>query len=155
MGSEVESGSVSEAPEPQSVEPAAASTQDAEPLDANALRGYHFRRLIGRPAVLVLIGVLVVAAGTACAIFVSALIGAGAAFVVLLLALLVVLVIADSRAADSFFAAYAQERGMELKGRSPLPAVTPLLRKGDDRYAERSLSGPFADGLEGILALYT
>jgi hypothetical protein len=127
----------------------------AEPLDANALRGHHFRRLIGKPAVLVLIGVLVVAAGTACAIFVSALIGAGAAFAVLLLALLVVLVIADLRAADSFFAAYAQERGMELNGRSPLPAVTPLLQKGDERYAERSLSGPFAEGLEGILALYT
>jgi hypothetical protein len=29
------------------------------------------------------------------------------------------------------------------------------LRKGDDRYAERTLSGPFSDGVEGILALYT
>jgi hypothetical protein len=119
------------------------------------MRGYHFRRLISRPAVLILIAVLVVAAGTACAIFISALIGAGAAFVVLLVALLVVLVIADSRAADSFFGAYAQEHGMELNGRSPLPAVTPLLQKGDARYAERSLSGPFADGVEGVLALYT
>jgi hypothetical protein len=127
----------------------------APPADANALRSYHFRRLIARPAVLILIGVLVVAAGTACAIFIGALIGAGTAFVVLLIALLVVLAIADSRAADAFFDAYAQERGMELNGRSPLPAVTPLLQKGDDRYAERSLSGPFGDGVEGILALYT
>ena len=123
--------------------------------DANQLRGAHFRRLIGSPAVLILIGVLVVAAGAACAIFVSALIGAGAAFVVLLLALLVVLVIADSRAAESFFEAYAADRGLELGGRNPLPASTPLLRKGDDRYAERTLSGPFTDGVEGILALYT
>lgn len=125
------------------------------PSDANALRGYHFRRLLGRPAVLILIGILVVAAGTACAIFVSALIGAGAALAVLLLALVVVLVIADSKAADAFFADYAAQRGLELGGRSPLPASTPLLRKGDDRYAERTLSGPFADGVEGILALYT
>jgi hypothetical protein len=152
MGSEGESGPASEAPSQGAEAPAAPADGS---LDANALRGYHFRRLIGRPAVLILIGVLVVAAGTACAIFVSALIGAGAAFLVLLLALLVVLVVADSRAADSFFAAYAQERGMELSGRSPLPAVTPLLQKGDDRYAERSLSGPFTDGVEGILALYT
>jgi hypothetical protein len=125
------------------------------PGDANALRGYHFRRLLSKPAVLIPIGILVVAAGTACAIFVSALIGAGAALVVLLLAIVVVLVIADSMAADAFFADYAAQRGLELGGRSPLPASTPLLRKGDDRYAERTLSGPFADDVEGILALYT
>jgi hypothetical protein len=139
-------GRVSDAPE----QPAAEA-----PGDANALRGYHFRRLLSKPAVLILIGILVVAAGTACAIFLSALIGAGAALAVLLLSLVVVLVIADSKAADAFFADYAAQRGLELGGRSPLPASTPLLRKGDDRYAERTLSGPFADGVEGILALYT
>ena len=37
----------------------------------------------------------------------------------------------------------------------PLPAATPLLRKGDDRYAERTLTGPLADGVDGTLALYT
>ena len=40
-------------------------------------------------------------------------------------------------------------------GRGPLPPATPLLRKGDDRYAERTLTGPIADGFEGTLALYT
>ena len=134
---------------------AAAEAAVEAPGDANALRGYHFRRLLSKPAVLILIGILVVAAGTACAIFLSALIGAGAALAVLLLSLVVVLVIADSMAADAFFADYASQRGLELGGRSPLPASTPLLRKGDDRYAERTLSGPFADGVEGILALYT
>jgi hypothetical protein len=44
---------------------------------------------------------------------------------------------------------------MALSGRGPLPAATPLLRKGDDRYAERGLSGPLADGVDGVLALYT
>jgi hypothetical protein len=126
-----------------------------ELTDANQLRGAHFRRLIGSPAVLVLIAVLVIATGAACAIFIGALIGAGAALLVLLVALLVVLVVADSRAAESFFEAYAAERGLELGGRNPLPASTPLLRKGDDRYAERTLAGPFGDGVEGILALYT
>jgi hypothetical protein len=131
------------------------SDSPAGPSDANALRGYHFRRLLGKPVVLIVIGILVVAAGTACAIFVSALIGAGAALAVLLLSLVVVLVVADSIAADAFFADYAAEHGLELGGRSPLPASTPLLRKGDDRYAERTLSGPLSDGVEGILALYT
>ncbi len=148
---------MSDAPETGATElPNAAAEAGAEaPSDANALRGYHFRRLLSKPAVLILIGILVVAAGTACAIFLSALIGAGAALAVLLLSLVVVLVIADSMAADAFFADYAAQRGLELGGRSPLPASTPLLRKGDDRYAERTLSGPFADGVEGILALYT
>lgn len=37
----------------------------------------------------------------------------------------------------------------------PLPPATALLRKGDDRYAERILRGPLAEGTEGALALYT
>ncbi len=45
--------------------------------------------------------------------------------------------------------------GLTLGGRAPLPGATPLLRKGDDRYAERTLSGPLADGVDGVLALYT
>jgi hypothetical protein len=125
------------------------------PLDANDLRGFHFRRLMRKPLTLGLTAALVIAAGVSGAIFLGALIGGGAALAVLVLALVIVLVIADSKAADAFFASYAQERGMELGGRSPLPASTPLLRKGDDRYAERTLSGPFADAVEGILALYT
>jgi len=127
----------------------------AAPLDADDLRGFHFRRLMRKPLTLGLTAALVIAAGVSGAIFLGALIGGGAALAVLVLALVIVLVIADSKAADAFFASYAQERGMELGGRSPLPASTPLLRKGDDRYAERTLSGPFADAVEGILALYT
>ena len=64
--------------------------------------------------------------------------------------------IADSRAADAFFEVYAAQRGLTLiDGRGPLPPATPLLRKGDDRYAERTLTGPLADGVDGTLALYT
>ena len=127
----------------------------AAPLDANDLRGFHFRRLMRKPLTLGLTAAFVIAAGVSGAIFLGALIGGGAALAVLVLALVIVVVIADSKAADAFFASYARERGMELGGRGPLPASTPLLRKGDDRYAERTLSGPFADGVEGILALYT
>ena len=69
--------------------------------------------------------------------------------------IVVVFAIADSQAADAFFAAYAQQRGYALGGRTALPAATPLLRKGDDRYAERTLTGTIADEVQGMLCLYT
>jgi hypothetical protein len=125
------------------------------PDDADDLRGFHFRQLLSSAAVWVAIAVVVLAAGIACAVFVGLAVGAGAALATFLLSLLAVFAIADSRAEDAFFAVYAQQRGFELGGRAPLPPTTPLLQKGDDRYAERTLSGPFADGVEGILALYT
>ncbi len=125
------------------------------PDDANDLRGLHFKRLLSSKLTWVLILGATIAAGVAAAIFVGAAIGGGAALAVFLLSLLIAFGIADSRAEEAFFQVYAQQRGLELGGRAPLPPTTPLLRKGDDRYAERTLSGPFADGVEGILALYT
>ncbi len=123
--------------------------------DADDRRGHHFALLLRRPLTLVLLGGAALAGGVAGAALLGPAIGA-AIFVGLLLAGAgVVFAIADSRAADDFFRSYAAERGLELGGRSPLPPVTPLLRKGDDRYAERTLSGPIGAGLEGILALYT
>ena len=67
----------------------------------------------------------------------------------------IVAVIADSQAADDFFDVYARKRGLTLGGKTSLPALTPLLRKGDDRYADRTLTGPIAPGLDGALVLYT
>ncbi len=125
------------------------------PDDANDLRGFHFRRLLGKPLTWILLAIFVVGAGAGGAIFVGALIGAAAAGAVFLLGLLIVFAIADSRAEDAFFIAYAEERGLALAGKGPLPPATPLLRKGDDRYAERSLAGPLAEGVDGLLALYT
>jgi hypothetical protein len=125
------------------------------PDDANDLRGFHFKRLMRKPLTLVLIAAFTIAAGVAGAIAVGPAIGGAAALAVLLISVLIVFGIADSQAEEAFFQAYAQQHGLELGGRAPLPPTTPLLRKGDDRYAERTLSGPFADGVEGILALYT
>lgn len=125
------------------------------PDDANDLRGFHFRLLIGKPLTWVLIALGVAVVGIAAALFAGPAIGGAAAVGAFLLALLIVVLIADSRAADSFFAVYAEQRGMTLGGRGPLPPSTPLLRKGDDRYAERTLVGALADGIEGTLALYT
>jgi len=136
-------------------EEAAATTTAAAPDDADDLRGFHFKRLLGRTLTLVLIAVFTLAAGIAGAVFVGPAIGAAAAVGAFLLALLIIFGIADSRAENAFFQHYAQQHGLELGGRAPLPPTTPLLRKGDDRYAERTLSGPFGTGVEGILALYT
>jgi hypothetical protein len=134
---------------PPAVDPVAA------PDDANDLRGHYFKRLLGSKLTWALILGATIAAGVAAAIFVGAAVGGGAAVAVFLLSLLIAFGIADSRAEDAFFQIYAQRHGLELGGRAPLPPTTPLLRKGDDRYAERTLSGPFAEGVEGILALYT
>lgn len=136
-------------------EPAAAAPSPAPPEDANDLRGYHFKLLMGslKTWALIVVPALIVG-GVLAGVGVPAL--GGAAFVVVLLVgVIVAWVIADRRAADAFFSLYAAQHGLELGGRAPLPPVTPLLRKGDDRYAERTLSGHLAADCEGILALYT
>jgi hypothetical protein len=126
------------------------------PDDANDMRGYHFGRLMRTPLTLILIAVLTAIVFVACLIFVGAAIGAGGALAALLLGIVIVFAIADNRAADDFFEVYAANRGLTLvDGRSRLPQATPLLRKGDDRYSERTLTGPIADGFDGTLALFT
>jgi len=126
------------------------------PTDANDMRGYHFSRLMRTPATLILIAILTAAVFVACLIFVGVLIGAGGALATLLLGILVVFAIADKRAADDFFEVYAANRGLTLiHGRGRLPQATPLLKKGDDRYTERTLTGPIADDFDGTLALFT
>lgn len=137
-------------------EPAQAqAAAETAPDDANDLRGFHFKRLLRKPLTWVLIGVFVLIAAGAAAAFVGPALGGAAAVVALLVGIGVVFAIADKKAADAFFAAYAAQHGLTLGGRGPLPPATPLLRKGDDRYAERTLRGPIAEGFDGTLALYT
>jgi hypothetical protein len=125
------------------------------PDDADDLRGHHFRELIRKPLTWVLAGGGSLALGL---LFLFAF-GVVGGVIVFLLALAfgvwVVWKIADSRAADDFFDVYAAGRGLEVGGKTWLPAATPLLRKGDDRYAERTLSGEIAPGVAGFLALFT
>jgi hypothetical protein len=126
------------------------------PDDANDLRGFHFKRLLRKPLTWILIVALAILVGGGLAAVIGPAIG-GAGFVVaLLVGIVIVFAIADSKAADAFFDVYAQQRGMsQVHGRGRLPPATPLLRKGDDRYTERTLLGPLAGGPEGTLALYT
>lgn len=140
-------------PSPPAVEEAVAT---GLPDDANDLRGYHFSRLMRTPLTLILLGGLVLAVGIAGAVAIGPAVGAIGAAAVLLIGAAIVFAIADSKAAGDFFEVYATQRGLTLiHGRGRLPQATPLLRKGDDRYTERSLVGPIAEGLEGTLALYT
>lgn len=126
------------------------------PDDANDLRGYHFSRLMRTPLTLILLGSLALIVGIVCAITISPAVGALGAVAVLVIGVIVVFAIADSKAASDFFEVYAEQRGMTLiHERGRLPQATPLLRKGNDRYTERSLLGPLAEGFEGTLALYT
>jgi len=145
---------------PEQTEPTQPAVEEAVatglPDDANDMRGYHFSRLMRTPLTLILVGVLTAAAFVAGLVFVGALIGAGGALAALLLGIIVVFAIADKRAADDFFEVYAANRGLTLiHGRGRLPEATPLLRKGDDRYTDRTLTGPIAEGFDGTLALFT
>jgi hypothetical protein len=135
-------------PEPT---PPAAETPD----DANDLRGFHFRRLMHKPLTIWLLAGVTVAAAIGGSVAVGPAVGIPAALILLLIGVGIVFAIADSKAADSFFEVYAQQRGLVLGGKTALPAATPLLRKGDDRYADRTLTGTIAPGCEGTVALYT
>jgi hypothetical protein len=136
--------------QPEPTPPAA-----TQPDDANDLRGFHFRRLMRKPLTVWLLAGFAVAAGVGGGVAVGPAVGLLAAVVVLLVGIGIVFGVADSKAADSFFSVYAQQRGLALGGKTALPAATPLLRKGDDRYADRTLAGTIAPGCDGTVALYT
>jgi hypothetical protein len=140
---------------PAPTPPTEAPPTDKPIDDANDLRGFHFKRLMRKTLTRVLIALFTIGAGVACAVLVGPALGGAAAVATFLISLAIVFAIADSKAADSFFEVYAQQHGLQLGGRTMVPPMTPLLRKGDERYAERTLSGTLADGLEGIVALYT
>ncbi len=130
-------------------------TANGLPDDADDLRGLYFRLLLGKTGTLVALAAAAIAGGVAGALLAGAAIGAAGFAAGLLIALVVVLVIADSRSEQAFFQVYGEQHGLTVYDRSRLPEATPLLRKGDDHYAERTLEGPLGDGVKGLLALYT
>lgn len=155
-----------EADEPTSVPPPAQPVDGAEPpppselkpvpADADDTLGHHFRRLFLSPLTLVLTAVLagigLVAAGTQVGFGIGAAVAGG----VVVLAMIVVFTLANSAAHDDFFTAYAQGRGLtRVDGKTSLPPLTPLLRRGDNRYAEQRFNGVLPGGRDGSLCLYT
>ena len=136
-------------PEPEKLVPV--------PEDTNDTRGVHLKRILGNPITLIVTVVLavivLVAVGASSAGFAIGAAGAGG---VILLALIVVFVIANNQAREDFFNAYAKGRSLtRIAGRSSLPPLTPLLRKGDERYADQRFNGVLPGGIDGSLVLYT
>ena len=136
-------------------EAAAAAPREPAVDDAGDLRGYHFRRLLAKRSTKVWIGVGMVlggAIGWGALGAISGLFGVTAALVI---GVCIVWGIASSASERDFFEQYASQRGLTLSDGDPLPQATPLLRKGDKRHCDEVLRGPFADGVDGTLALYT
>jgi hypothetical protein len=142
-------------PEVAAAGPAPPAPASAEPEDADDLRGYHFKLLMGAASTWALILIAAVVVGGVLAAALAPWIGALAFLAAIVVGIGVALWVADSRASDSFFSVYAAKHDLELGGRGELPMVTPLLAKGDKRYAKRTLTGQLAPECGGVLALYT
>jgi hypothetical protein len=141
---------------PASTPPAAAPAPPAAPQDDDDLRGFYFRQLLGSRVTQILGAALIVAAGVGGAIGVGPAVGAAGAVGALIVVLIVLFVMASSRAAKAFYSAYAASRGLVFSdSRSALPPVCELLRKGDRRYVEMSLTGALPGGPNGELAHFT
>jgi hypothetical protein len=126
------------------------------PEDADDTRGHHLQRLLRHPLTLTVGGIGVAVAFVVGLVAAGAAIGAAAAVGAILLTLLIVWLLASGKAQDDFFRAYAQGRGLtRIDGKTNLPPATPLLRKGDQRYAEQRFNGVLPGGVDGSLCLYT
>jgi hypothetical protein len=127
------------------------------PLDADATRARHFRTLASDRGAIYSIAIL----GSAGFLFgasrgsVALMVGIPLAVIVLTLA--IAFKVADGRAADDLFAAFARDNGLRQRARVVLAPLTPLLGAGDRRYCEHYMEGPLPGrpGVEGGLGLYT
>jgi hypothetical protein len=126
------------------------------PDDAADTRGRHFKSLMAARATVIIGGIAVIGAFVGGSMAVGPAIGGAAAGAAFLLLLLIVWLIARSRAEADFFNAYASGRALTFEsGRGHLPPVTPLLRRGDERYTSKTLRGVLPGGLNGALSHYT
>lgn len=137
-------------------EPSASSPSSPPvPLDTDDTRGHHFRRLSRHPITLSLGLTAAIVAFIVLTTQVGPAAGAAGAVAAVLLAAAIVFALASSRAEEDFFIAYAVRRGLQRRPDGRLPPTTPLLRKGDKRYAEQIMDGELPGGMAGTLALYT
>jgi len=128
----------------------------AVPLDADDTRGAHLGRLLRSPLTISLGSVLVIACFVGGTMAAGPLAGLGVAAVGALLVFLIAWVLASGAAREDFFSHYAAARGLNrAPGRTTLPPTTPLLRKGDRRYAEQVMNGTLPGGSPGAIGLYT
>jgi len=125
------------------------------PLDTDDTRGLHFNRMARKPWVLSLTATAAIAAVVIGASQAGPAIGALAAVGVIAIVAGIIFLVASGHAEEDFFAAYAAGRGLQRRSKGSLPPTTPLLRKGDRRYAEQIMNGTLPGGYPGAIALYT
>jgi hypothetical protein len=120
--------------------------------DAAHGRTAHIKARLARPLTLIapgaIFGLVLLGDGTPGDAALSALVTLG-----VVVALAIRSGIRASR--EDFYASYASSRGLERRIERDLPEVTPLLRMGTGRHAERMMAGVLPGGLQGALALYT
>ncbi len=125
-------------------------------LDTDDTRGHHFKRLLGHPVTLSLGATLAIGVFVAGTLAANAVAGLIALAVATLLVVLIAFALASNAAKEDFFRTYADSRGLQrIPGKTPIPPVTPLLRKGNRRYAEHVMGGTLPGGMTGSLGLYT
>jgi len=126
------------------------------PDDIKALRRFYFERLMrsNRAAALTLLLVVAVGYGMSHSTPGPA-IAIGGGVLALAVATGIAFAVAGRRAGRDFFGSYARSRGLHLGGKATLPAATPLLRRGENRYAVISWSGEIATSVSGSLVLFT
>ncbi|HEX6117224.1 MAG TPA: hypothetical protein VFY99_08995 [Solirubrobacterales bacterium] len=125
------------------------------PLDDDDTRGAHLRALLRHPVTISLTISGVIAGFVIGTLAAGAPIGGAAAGGVLVLALIIVWVLASGRAKEDFLNAYAGARGLVRQGKGDLAPMTPLLQRGDRRYASERMTGHLAGVEPGTLAHYT
>jgi len=122
--------------------------------DANSLRGAKFKELLGRPKTWIVIVICSLVAA-ACGALIEPVLAAAGFVITFLLGIGITFWIADHRAAQAFYEAYAESRGLTRYTSKSLGGVTPLLRKGDKQRVDVMFEGELAPGVEGQLALWT
>jgi hypothetical protein len=125
------------------------------PQDTDDTRGVHFKRLATHPVTLSLGSTLAIAAFVIGTLVAGAAIGALAAVGAVVVTVLIAFGLASGKAKEDFFRAYSEGRGLSREGKGILPPGTPLLRRGDNRYAHHIMRGTLPGRLDGTLALYT
>jgi len=141
------------APPPSQAPAAQQPVPSAEIKDDNQLRGAEFKKIMRKPLTWILIVVLAVVIGGAIAAAGFAFFGGIAFLATFLLGILVCFFMADSRAENAFFDAYAKSRGLTRGG--SLPGTTNLLRQGDERQTDQFMFGQLSNDCAGAIALYT
>lgn len=129
--------------------------RDPTPLSTSDTHGKHFAYLTGHMTFVCLTLTAVIVAFVAGVKMSGAVAGIGLAAGVTLAAMIAVAVMASHRAAEDFFEAYAEGRGLTRYAKGILPGVTPLLRRGDRRHFKQIMFGTLPGGVEGKIAHYT